>query len=133
MPLSDAALSQDIVQEKLLFGTTGFGKYLNCQALAAAGSTQATAGAITVTSLGLVTVSAADDTKGVILPTPDQAGYVVLIKSTVSNKILKVYPHKGAAINALSADGAISLASGPTVAAFAWDGTTWYTLPLLPS
>lgn len=110
------------------------GIFLDCQALAAAGSVISDAGAITCLSFGLVTVSAADDTKGVRLPTPTQAGTIIFIKSTVANKILKVWPHSAAVqINALTAAAAISLASGPTIACFVWDGTTWYTLPLLPS
>lgn len=99
-------------------------------AVAAAGNAQGNAGAL---SEGVNIVSAADDTKGVVLPSAD-AGMVVYVKSTVSNKILKVYPNTSDVINALSADAAISLASGPTPAIFiAADATTWYTFPLLPS
>lgn len=98
--------------------------------VAAAGSSQTDAASITT---GFTLVTAADDTKGVKLPAA-VAGSVAVVKSSVSNKILKVYPATGDAINALSANAAISLASGPTIAMFiAYDATTWYTLPLLPS
>ena len=98
--------------------------------VAAAGSVQGDAAAI---AEGFTLVSAADDTKGVILPSA-VAGMVCIVKSSVSNKILKVYPNTSDAINALSANAAISLASGPTPAIFvAYDATTWYTIPLLPS
>lgn len=98
--------------------------------VAAAGSAQGDAAAIVE---GFTLVSAADDTKGVLLPSA-VAGMICIVKSSVSNKILKVYPNTSDAINALSANAAISLASGPTIAAFiAYDATTWYTLPLLPS
>lgn len=98
--------------------------------VAAAGNAQGNAGVL-VEGFNLVT--AADDTKGVVLPAA-AAGMQVIVKSSVSNKILKVYPNTSDVINALSADAAISLASGPTVAIFiAYDATTWYTIPLLPS
>jgi hypothetical protein len=99
-------------------------------AVAAAGSIQGDAGALFE---GFNVVSAADDTKGVVLPSA-VAGMQVIIKSTVSNKILKVWPATGDAINAIPANSAMSLASGPTpVMLIAADATTWYTLPLLPS
>lgn len=98
--------------------------------VAAAGTNQGTAAAIVE---GFTLVSAADDTKGVILPAA-VAGMQCIVKSSVANKILKVYPNTSDTINALSADAAISLASGPTIAHFiAYDATAWYTLPLLPS
>lgn len=98
--------------------------------VAATGSDQAGAAAITT---GFALVSGADDAKGVKLPTA-VAGLQCIIKSSVAGKILKVYPFSGDAINALAGDAAISLASGPTAAMFiAYDATTWYTLPLLPS
>ncbi len=98
--------------------------------VAATGNDQAGAAPITT---GFTLVSGADDTKGVKLPTA-VAGLVCIVKSSVADKILKVYPFSGDAINAIAANSAISLASGPTIAAFiAYDATTWYTLPLLPS
>lgn len=98
--------------------------------VAAAGNAQGNAGVLIE---GGNQVTGADDTKGVVLPSA-VAGMVVIVKSTVANKILKVYPNTSDAINAIVADSPISLASGPTPALFwAFDATSWYTLPLLPS
>lgn len=109
---------------------TGAAVRIKTSTVAAAGSIQGDAGALVE---GFNLVSAADDTKGVRLPLAG-AGMQVIVKSSVSNKILKVWPGVGDAINALSVDAAMSLASGPTVALFvAYDATTWYTVPLLPS
>lgn len=81
---------------------------------------------------GLNVVTGADGTKGVILPTA-VAGMIVYLKGVTAG-VLKVYPKTGGTINALSANGAISLASGATPAIFiASSSTQWYTLPLLPS
>jgi hypothetical protein len=98
-------------------------------AVAAAGSNQGNAAAL---SEGFNLVSAADGTKGVILPAA-VAGMQVIVKGTAA-AVLKVYPNTSDVINALSADAAISLASGAIPAIFiAYDATTWYTIPLVPS
>lgn len=98
-------------------------------AVAAAGSAQGDAAGLIE---GFNVVSAADGTKGVVLPTA-VAGMVVYLKGTAA-AVLKVYPATGGAINALSANAAISLASGATPAIFvASSATQWYTIPLLPS
>lgn len=103
---------------------------LDVTAVAAAGSAQGDAAAL---ALGLNVVSAADGTKGVKLPAA-AAGRVVFVKSTTAGQVLKVYPATGDAINALSANTALSLASGATPAILvAADAATWYTFPLLPS
>lgn len=100
-------------------------------AVNAAGTNLATA---TQLANGFSVVALADDAVGVKLPATPTAGDIVIVKSTVSNKILKVYPDAAATINAIGANGAISLASGPTPAIFiASSATQWYTIPLLPS
>lgn len=97
--------------------------------VAAAGSVQGDAAALVE---GLQVVTGANGTLGVILPTA-VAGAMVIIKGTTAG-VLKVYPATGAAINAISANGAMSLASGVIPAIFvAKSATQWYTLPLLPS
>lgn len=99
--------------------------------VAATGTNLATAAQL---SSGFTAVTGADDTVGVKLPAAPAAGTVCIVKSTVSNKILKVYPDASATINAIGSNGAISLASGATIAMFIAESTTqWYTLPLLPS
>lgn len=107
----------------------GQSKLLAVNAVAAAGSAQGDAGSL---GQGLSVVSAADGTKGVVLPTA-VAGMTVYVKNTAA-AVLKVYPASGGTINALSANAAISLASGATPAIFvASSATQWYTIPLLPS
>lgn len=125
----------DAKLERVLGPDSLFGRYAEVEAVAATGTVITDAAALGRKSFTLSVVSAADDAKGVRLPVPLQDGHVHFVKSTVSNKILKVWPHGATAINALSASAAISLASGPTIAMFIWDATSgkWWTLPLLPS
>lgn len=95
----------------------------------ATGSDQATAAALT----GEINiVDGADATKGVILPKAE-AGMQITVKSTVAAQVLKVYPASGAAINAIAADGAISMAALTCATFVAASATQWYTTPLLPS
>lgn len=89
----------------------------------AAGNSQGTATAMTAdTNLA----TAADGTKGVKLPTA-VAGRRVIVKNTVENQILKVYPATGAAINAIAADTAIELPAGCVAVFVASSATQWYT------
>lgn len=96
--------------------------------VAATGSAQGDAAAILP---GLTKVTAADGTKGVVLPAA-VAGLVCYVKNSVA-QILKVYPASGDAINALAGDAAISMAASTSAVFVAFDSTTWYTIPLLPS
>lgn len=134
MPSNPAAQSQaDYRLERQLSADRAYGVFLDPAAVTAAGSTTSDATAITSLSGGLVIAAGADGTKGVRLPVPDRDGHFVRLKNNV-NAILKVYPHSGAAINALSADAALSQAA-LTCADYCWDATTgkWFTMPLLPS
>jgi hypothetical protein len=95
----------------------------------AAGSAQGDAAAL---ALGFQTVTGADGTKGVILP-QGEVGDLVLIKGLTAG-VLKVYPNSGGQINAIAANGAMSLASGLIPAIFVCAGSAqWYTIPLVPS
>lgn len=96
--------------------------------VAATGSVQGDAASILE---GLTVVTAADATKGVILPTAI-AGARVEVKNGAA-AVLKVYPATGAAINAIAANGAISLAASVSAIFVATSATQWYTIPLLPS
>lgn len=97
--------------------------------VAAAGSVQGDAAAL---SEGFTVVTGANGTVGVRLPTA-VAGAIVIIKGGTSG-VLKVWPASGAQINAVTADNAMSLASGLIPAILiAASATQWYTLPLLPS
>jgi len=98
--------------------------------VAAAGSSQSDAAAI---AEGFTLVTAADATKGVKLPAA-AAGKVCVVKnSDAANAVLKVYPDTSDAINALSANAALSMAAKTSALFVAYDATTWYTVPLLPS
>jgi predicted RecA/RadA family phage recombinase len=96
--------------------------------VAATGSTQANAAAV---QEGFTLVTAADGTKGVLLPAA-APGMQVTIKNGAA-AILKIWPASGDAINAIAADSALSIASLTSVILTAYDATTWYTVPLLPS
>jgi len=98
------------------------------ETVAAAGSAQGDAAAM---SADFVLVTGADATKGVILPTP-VAGRVLMLKNN-TNAVLKVYPATGGAINAIAANGAMSLAALVGAVFVASSTTQWFTIPLLPS
>lgn len=90
--------------------------------IAAAGSAQGDATAITHRN---TTCSAADGTKGVILPTPTKAGVKVLVYNEHASNGLKIYPHSGGDINDGTSNAAITI-EGKTAAEFvALDTTTW--------
>jgi hypothetical protein len=96
--------------------------------VAAAGTTAANAGVLTT---GFTLVSAADATKGVVLPAA-AAGKVVIIKNSAA-AVLKIWPATGDGINAIAVDSAFSIAATVSVILVAYDATTWYSVPLLPS
>ncbi len=97
-------------------------------AVAAAGSAQGDAAAL---SEGFNVVSAADGTKGVVLPTA-ALGKRVEVKNAAGST-LKIYPASGAAINAVAADGAYSIATVTSVVLVATSTTQWYSIPLVAS
>lgn len=91
-------------------------------AVVAAGSTQGTAAALTAGVLNVV--SAADATKGVILPVA-AAGDVVRVYSSVVTNILKVYPQTGGAIDAAAANAAKSQTAQKMCIYECTDGLNW--------
>lgn len=97
--------------------------------VAATGSTVADAAQIYP---GFTIVTGADATKGVLLPATPLAGTVVIVKGTTA-AVLKVWPDAAATINAVSSNGAISLASLVSAIFIATSSTQWMTVPLLPS
>jgi hypothetical protein len=96
--------------------------------VAAAGNAQGNGGAI---AGDLCVVTAADGTKGVVLPA-GAIGRRVTVKNN-ANAVLKVYPASGGTINAIAQDGAISMAAFTCCDFVAQTATQWFTLPLLPS
>lgn len=106
------------------------GGLAQASSVAATGSVVGDAAAL---NFGFNFVSAADATKGVILPA-GAVGRIVYVKnSDAANAVLKVYPPTSGTINALSANAAISLAAKVSAIFICLDGTAWYTIPLLPS
>ena len=97
-------------------------------AVAAAGSTQGNAAAL---AEGINVVSAADGTKGVILPTA-VAGMVIIVKNTAAGA-LKIYPATGGAINAVAANSAYSITNLTSSLLVASSTTQWYSVPLVAS
>lgn len=97
-------------------------------AVTAAGSAQGDAAQLYE---GFNAVTGADATKGVILPTA-AVGMQVSIKN-ITAAILKIYPATGGTINALSANGALSIAASTTTILTATSTTQWYSHPLLAS
>jgi hypothetical protein len=129
--VENAAASGDATVHVLLKETGKFNGSTRPAVLAvtAAGSVQGDA-AQTIEGLNIVT--GADGTKGVVLPTA-VAGIKVYLKGVTAG-VLKIYPATGGTINALSANAAISLASGAVpVILLASSTTQWYTFPLVPS
>ena len=118
----------DMVLRSVDSSTVGNFTAIPSATAAAAGSAQGDATAITT---GFTRATGADGTKGIKLPAA-VAGAVVMIKNNTA-AVLKVYPGTSDAINALSADAAISMASLTSAVFVAYDATTWFTIPLLPS
>jgi len=97
---------------------------------AAAGSTRADATAMTA-SFNWVT--AADATKGVILPAPT-AGRVIAVKNDdTANAVLKVYAPGSAQINGVAGTTAFSMAAKTACFYVAYDTTDWFSIPLVAS
>ena len=96
--------------------------------VAATGTNQATGASVTT---GFTLVTAADATKAIVLPTA-VAGSVCIIKNG-ANATLPIFPADSDAINAIAADSAMTIAALTSVMLVAYDDTTWYSLPLLPS
>lgn len=109
--------------------TLSSGLYIKTSTVAAAGSNQSNAAAL---SDGFNLVSAADGTKGVKLPAA-VAGRVVIIKNNTSAQTLKVWPSSGDAINAVTVDSNDTMAGLTAMMLVAYDATTWYSIPLLAS
>lgn len=92
--------------------------------VAALGSDQAGAAAV---AAGFTLVTAANDAKGVRLPAAT-AGAIVILRNTVADKYLKVYPATGDKINDGSADAAVEMEEATNAVFIAYDTTDWYTL-----
>ena len=108
--------------------TTTGGLYIKTATVAAAGSTQANAAAV---SDGFTLVTGADGTKGVVLPAA-VAGRTVILKNNAGST-LKVWPASGDGINAITVDSNFTMATVTACMLVAYDSTTWYSIPLVAS
>jgi hypothetical protein len=105
----------------------------SAQSVAAAGSVQGDAAAITASAPGNILGTGANATKGIILPAA-VAGAIYNIKNAdAANAVLKVYPAGTDTINALSASAAISMAAKTSAVFMCVTAGSWLTLPLVPS
>ena len=103
---------------------------LNVDKPAAAGSTRADATALTAS---FSWVTAANATKGVVLPAPT-AGRVIAIKNDdTANAVLKVYAPGSAKINSVAGATAYSMAASTASLFIAYDATDWFSIPLVAS
>jgi hypothetical protein len=97
---------------------------------AAAGSTRADATAMTA-SFNWVT--AADATKGVVLPAPTAGRLLVVKNDDTANAVLKVYAPGSAKINGVAGTTAFSMAAKTACWFVAYDTTDWFSVPLVAS
>ena len=105
------------------------GKFgLGAQTVAAAGSDQAGAGAISATGGGTVIVTGADDTKGVRLPllSDCNVGQQFFIMNNLANKTLEVYPGSGDAVNVLSDNAPVTIAADTIMLCIKMDDAEWF-------
>ena len=114
--------------------TTQNALIMGVQTVAAAGSDQAGAGAITQGSGAVVIVTGADDAKGVRLPLLSDCtvGEVYFVMNNLSNKTLEVYPGSGDAVNVSSDNTAITVAADTINMFICMDAAEWFGAELPP-
>ena len=98
------------------------------QSVAAAGDTQASAAQISPDA-GIVFVSSADNTKGVILPltTLVEIGTTITILNGVSNRSLEVYPTAGEVLlPMLSTNSPATVPAGATMVCIKFSDSRWF-------
>ena len=102
----------------------GFVAYGVSPAVVAAGSTQATATALTRPINNITTVPASS---GVILPVATP-GMRVMVRNGTSSTILRVYPNSGAQLNTLGTNVGLQLEGQANLEFVAFTATQWYTV-----
>lgn len=133
----DQALDGSTISNSTISGCTITGGTIDATGLSFPVETVAADGAAATTATpisiyGIVTVSGADGTKGVKLPTA-AAGRVVILKNLAA-QILKVYPGTDDKINGGTATtGSLNMAASTSAIYAAYDGENWFSVPLLPS
>lgn len=100
---------------------------------AATGDAIGNSNSITTTCPAIVTISGADGTKGVQLPSGGASGgkHIFLKNLEAANAVLKVYPPTSGTLNDESANTALSLAANTAYHFFSTSNTAWYTQPNL--
>tara|TARA_R110002020_G_scaffold462871_1_gene682639 strand:+ start:429 stop:917 length:489 start_codon:yes stop_codon:yes gene_type:complete len=98
------------------------------QAVTAAGSDQAGAGAISATGGTVVNVTGADNTKGVRLPLISDVslGQAYLICNNLVNKTLEIYPGADDGVNPASDNAAITVAADTIFLCIALTSAEWF-------
>ena len=108
--------------------TISSGLIFGIQAVTAAGSDQAGAGAISATGGTVVNVTGADNTKGVRLPliSAVSLGQAYLICNNLVNKTLEIYPGADDGINPASDNAAITVAADTIFLCIALTSAEWF-------
>lgn len=119
----DTGVDGDIV-EVMFFDGSSAGGSIGAVTVAAAGSTQSDAAALTMGTLNRCTGN--DGTKGVLLQAQTAGGAPTYVYSVAATSGLKVYPPTGGTINGGSTNAAITI-EGKTLATFITDDGTNFT------
>jgi len=108
--------------------TVSSGLIFGIQAVTAAGSDQAGAGAISATGGTVVNVTGADNSKGVRLPLLSAVtlGHTFLICNNLVNKTLEIYPGSGDGINPASDNAGITVAADTIFLCIALTTAEWF-------
>lgn len=115
--------------ERMRISTVGdvtFSKliYHSAATIAAAGTTQGTATAITAQINDVTT--GITGTTGVILPTPAAAGLRIFVRNGSASLSLRIYPHSGGNIAGTGVNAAIDIEFSTVLEFIAFDTTNWY-------
>lgn len=122
LDLLDGALAGTVVASKAVVYSAASGIARSSASVTALSSDQAGAAAL---AAEINSVTAADDTKGVKLPTA-VADKVMEVINTVRTASLKVYPATGAQINALGANAAYTVKPGQRATFIGKSATLWH-------
>jgi predicted RecA/RadA family phage recombinase len=123
--LLDGATAGSVTASKVVSRDAGKRVPVEYATVAAAGSTAGDAAAITAQ---YTRVTAADGTKGVILPV-GVANLLMVVENSVAGSALKVYPDTGGTINSESANVAVSVGGGQRALFIATAALTWVVAP----
>ena len=131
--LADSIVSLSDTQT-ITGNTTQNALIMGVQSVAAAGSDQAGAGAITQGSGAVVIATGADNTKGIRLPLLSDCtvGEAYFVMNNLSNKTLEVYPGVGDAVNVSSDNTAITVEADTINMFICMDSAEWFGAELPP-